>query len=319
MGDVRIGTCSWTDKTMLPVWYPPGVKTAEARLRYYAERFDTVEADSPFYAIPDARTTALWAERTPPDFVFHVKAFGMMTQHNVLEAALPPELKEFPHETDGRGRVSRPSADMVDGSFDMFLAAVEPLRAAGKLGGILMQYPPYFTAMDGERLRGNLEYLEYCRAKLGHDRMLVEFRHPSWVDGARLDSTLAFLAEHDMSYVSVDAPQFAERLTMPPIAATTVGPAYVRFHGRNRETYFKRTESAADRFDYLYTPEELVEWAEPVRELAAVADETYVMFNNCRYDYAPRNAAEMAEILSDLVRPLPDGELPGHHEDATLF
>ncbi len=318
MGNLRMGTCSWTDKTMVAAWYPPGVSTAGARLRYYAARFDTVEADSPFYAIPDRRTAELWAERTPPGFVFHVKAFGMMTQHNVVEQALPPQLRDFPHEVSERGRVSRPSADMVDAAFDMFLAAIEPLRDAGKLGGVLMQYPPYFTASP-ERLSRNLDYLEYCRAKLADTRMLVEFRHPSWVDGGRLKETLTFLEDRGMSYVSVDAPQFPERLTMPPIAEVTADFAYVRFHGRNRDTYFERTESAADRFDYLYAPEELGEWEGKVRDLAGAADETYVMFNNCRYDYAPRNAAEMAEILADLVKPLPDGELPGHHPEATLF
>jgi uncharacterized protein YecE (DUF72 family) len=318
MGRLRIGTCSWTDKTMVAAWYPPGVNTAEARLRYYAARFGTVEADSSFYAIPDRRTAELWAERTPPGFVFHVKAFGMMTQHNVLEQALPPELRDFPHDVNERGRVTRPPADMVDAAFDMFLSAIEPLRRAGKLGGILMQYPPYFAASP-ERLSRNLDYLEYCREKLGGDRMLVEFRHPSWVDVGQLPATLAFLEERGMSYVSVDAPQFPERLTMPPIAEVTGGVAYVRFHGRNRDTYFMRTDSAADRFDYLYTPEELGEWEGKLRELAGAADETYVMFNNCRYDYAPRNAAEMAEILSDLVEPLEDGDLPGHHEEQTLF
>ncbi len=304
---------------MVPVWYPPGVKTAEARLRYYAERFDVVEADSPFYAVPDVRTVELWVERTPADFVFFVKAFGMMTQHNVLERALPPQLRDFPHEADAAGRVVRPSADLVEAGFDVFLAAIEPLRSAGKLGGVLMQFPPYFTALDTDRTRRNLEYLEYCRAKLGHDRMLVEFRHPSWVEEARRESTLAFLEGHRMSFVSVDAPQFDERLTMPPLAAVTARCAYVRFHGRNRGTYFKRTESAADRFDYVYRPEELREWEPPVRDLAEAADETYVMFNNCRYDYAPRNAAEMAEILEDVVRRLPDGDLPGHHDEETLF
>lgn len=318
MGSLRIGTCSWTDKTMVAAWYPPGVNTAEARLRYYAARFDTVEADSPFYAIPDRRTTTLWAERTPPGFVFHVKAFGMMTQHAVLEQALPPELRDFPHEVTERGRVARPDADMVDAAFDMFISAVEPLAESDKLGGILMQYPPYFTASP-DRLARNLGYLEYCREKLADRRMLVEFRHPSWVEGEQLARTLAFLEERGMSYVSVDAPQFAERLTMPPIAEVTSGVAYVRFHGRNRDTYFARTETAADRFDYLYTPDELCEWEGKLRDLAGAADETYVMFNNCRFDYAPRNAAEMAEILADLVDPLGDGELPGHHEEQTLF
>jgi uncharacterized protein YecE (DUF72 family) len=319
MGTLRVGTCSWSDKTMVKAWYPPGVSTAEARLRYYAARFDTVEADSSFYAIPDRRTTTLWAERTPPGFLFHVKAFGLMTQHGVLAQALPPELRDFEFAVNERGRVTRPGPDLVEASFDMFLDALQPLREAGKLGGILMQFPPYFTALEPERTRSNLDYLEYCRGKLAEDRMLVEFRHPSWVSPERLRETLAFLEDRGMSFVSVDAPQFQERLTMPPLARVTAGWGYVRFHGRNRDTYFRRTESAADRFDYLYTPEELREWERPVREIAQAADETYVMFNNCRYDYAPRNAAEMALILSDLVEPLADGELPGEAPPGTLF
>jgi uncharacterized protein YecE (DUF72 family) len=207
----------------------------------------------------------------------------------------------------------------VDASFDVFLDAVAPLREAGKLGGILMQFPPYFTALDTDRLHRNLDYLEYCRDKLAGERMLVEFRHPSWVSGTQCAQTMAFLEDRDLSYVSVDAPQFPERSTMPPIAEATSGFAYVRLHGRNRDTYFARTATAADRFDYLYTPEELEEWREPVRRLTEAADETYVMFNNCRYDYAPRNAAEMAEILDDLVEPLPDGALPGEEPETTLF
>lgn len=305
---------------MVSAWYPPGVSTSEARLRYYAERFDTVEADSPFYAIPNRLTTQLWAERTPPQFVFFVKAFGLMTQHGVLAQALPPELRDFDFALNERGRVTRPSPALLEASFDFFLDALQPLRDARKLGGILMQFPPYFAATEPERTRRNLEYLEHCRAKLGDDRMLVEFRHPSWVTGDRLGETLHFLSEREMSFVSVDAPQFPDRLTMPPIAEVTDGLAYVRFHGRNRGTYFKRTETAADRFDYLYALEELREWGAPLRKLAEAADETYVMFNNCRGDYAPRNAAEMAEILSDLVEPLPDGRLPGESpEPETLF
>lgn len=304
MGRVRVGTCSWADRTMIERWYPPDVSTPAARLRYYAERFDTVEADAPFYAIPDRRVVENWAKRTPEGFVFHVKAFGMMTQHAVDERALHPELREYPHAVE-RGRVKRPSPEMVDLAFDLFLESIEPLEESGKLGGILMQFPPFFTALDEAMLEENLAYIEYARGKLGKRQMLVEFRHPSWVSEQRVRDTLGFLADRDISYVSVDAPQFPTNTTMPPLVAATTKTGYVRLHGRNRETYFARNVSAADRFDYLYSEEELEEWAPWVRELAEDTDVTYVMFNNCKYDYAPKNARELAEILgTELVQPV---------------
>jgi len=285
---------------MIETWYPPEIATPAGRLRYYAERFDTVEADAPFYAIPDRRVVENWAKRTPPGFVFHVKAFGMMTQHAVDDRALHPELREYPHEVE-RGRVKRPSPEMVDLAFDLFLDAMEPLEEAGKLGGILMQFPPFFTALDEAYREENLAYIDYARSKLARRRMLVEFRHPSWVAEEHARQTMSFLADRDITYVAVDAPQFPTQTTMPPLVAATSSVGYVRLHGRNRETYFARNVSAADRFDYLYTTAELEEWAPRIRELAEGTDVTYVMFNNCKYDYAPRNARELAGILDDLV------------------
>ncbi len=304
MGRVHVGTCSWADRTMIDAWYPPDIGTPAARLRYYADHFDTVEADAPFYAIPDRRVCENWAKRTPEGFVFHVKAFGMMTQHSVDERALHPELREYPHEVE-RGRVKRPAPEMVDLAFDLFLEAIEPLEDAGKLGGVLMQFPPFFTALDDALLEDNLAYLDYARGKLGKRRMLVEFRHPSWVDDAHARETMKFLGDRDISYVAVDAPQFPTRTTMPPLVAATSKVGYVRLHGRNRETYFARNVSAADRFDYLYTRDELEEWAPKIAELAERTDVTYVMFNNCKYDYAPRNARQLADILGpELVDPV---------------
>ncbi len=304
MGAVRIGTCSWSDKTMIEAYYPAEVKTAEQRLRYYAARFDTVEADSPFYAIPDVRVAENWVARTPDDFVFHVKAFGLMTQHSVDERRLHPVLRGLPHEVNERGRVTRPSAEMVDTAFELFGEFIAPLRHAGKLGGVLMQFPPYFTALDDEHRRENLAYLERAQAFLGDAPMLVEFRHPSWVAEDRVAETLGFLADRHMAYVSVDAPQFTDKPAMPPITAATTPWAYVRLHGRNREMWFARTSTAADRFDYLYTAEELGEIAPRVRKLADETEVTWVMFNNCKYDYAPRNARELAGILGAGV-PMP--------------
>ena len=287
---------------MVDLWYPRGVTSPEQRLRFYASRFDTVEVDSSFYGIPRREYAAAWARRTPADFIFHVKAYGMMTGHEVDVRSLSPELRDFPHSVE-RGRVRHADPDMVDASFDLFLDAIEPLRDAGKLGGILMQFPPYFTATNRENERRGLDYLEYVADRLQDYRVLVEFRHPSWVDEHHLKRSLDFLTKRGMAFVSVDGPQIPGRPTMPPISALTSEWAYVRFHGRNADTWFAHTKSSADRFDYLYTSEELREWEPQIRSLAAEARETFVLFNNNKYDYAQRNAAEISTIFGDLVPP----------------
>jgi len=307
MGRVRVGTCSWTEKTMVGLWYPKGVTTPEERLRYYATKFGTVELDSSFYAIPRRQYAEAWVERTPHDFIFHVKAYGLMTGHEVDERMLAPELRNYAYDST-RGRVRHADPDMVDASFDLFLDAIEPLREAGKLGGILMQFPPYFTARTAGEERRNLAYLEYMSGKLDGYRTLVEFRHPSWVDERHLTRTLRFLRERGLSYVSVDNPQFPGQTTMPPLSAATTDWAYLRMHGRNADTWFASTTTSADRFDYLYSTEELEAWVAPIERLATEADETFVMFNNNKYDYAQRNASEIATILGDLVVPPPVDE-----------
>jgi uncharacterized protein YecE (DUF72 family) len=287
---------------MAGLWYPKGVTTPEEKLRYYASRFDTVEVDSPFYAIPRRSYAQAWADRTPPGFLFHVKAYGLMTGHEVDERMLAPELRDYAYSST-RGRVRHADPDMVDASFDLFLDAIEPLREAGKLGGILMQFPPYFTAKTAGDERHGREYLDYVGGKLEGYRTLVEFRHPSWIDERHRERSLAFLRQRGMFYVSVDNPQFEERSTMPPLWAETGEWSYVRLHGRNCDTWFTNTATSADRFDYLYSSGELEELAEPIKRLAGEADETFVMFNNNKYDYAQRNASEIATILGDLVEP----------------
>jgi uncharacterized protein YecE (DUF72 family) len=319
MGTVRIGTCSWTDKTMVKAWYPSAVNSAEARLRYYAERFDTVEVDSTFYALPEVRTVENWAARTPEGFVFHVKAFGLMTEHSVDPRVLEEPLASMEHSLTSYGRVTRPSDEMVAATYDAFLERIEPLRAADKLGGILMQFPPYFRAEDPAEERRNLAYLDRAADRLAGHRVLVEFRDPSWVAPPRRASTLDFLRRRGLVYVSVDAPQFADRATMPPLAEATSDWAVVRLHGRNHDTWFAHTKSAAERFDYLYSAEELGEWEAPVRRLVDETEVTWVLFNNCRHDYAPRNAREMSEILADLIPGEPTRGEPAPGEQDRLF
>jgi len=271
---VRVGTCSWADETLTKVWYPPGVRSAEDRLHYYTDRFGVVEANSTYYRLPDATLVGSWAERTPPGFTMHVKAFGLMTRHPVRLEALPEDLRDA-MPVDDRGRVDRPPRELRAEVFRRFAAALEPLRTTGRLGGILLQFPSYIVHKPA-----SLEYIEWAQEQLPGDELLLEFRHRSWLDEEHRAETLSFLASRGLTYVIVDAPKTEARNLVQTVVARTSGTAYVRFHGRNAGTWNKRTGSAADRFDYLYSASELEEWVEPLRGLAADADDVYAMFNN---------------------------------------
>ena len=278
------------------------MKTAEARLRYYAERFSTVEVDSTYYRLPDEEMVSRWDERTPDGFVMHVKAFGMMTRHPVRAEQLPPDLRDAA-PVDDRGRVDRPPRELRAEAFARFHAALEPLRSAGKLGGILLQFPPYVVAKDLSR-----DYLAWAVEQLRGDRPLVEFRHRSWLEEESRAETLAFLEELSATHVVVDAPKTEAKNLVPTVVAATSPLAYVRMHGRNADTWNVRGGSASDRFDYLYSDEELREWAGPLHELAEGAEEVYVLFNNNRWSrtargeiaaQAPANALVLQGILTD--------------------
>ncbi len=293
LGRIHVGTCSWTDPTMVRAWYPAGVRTAADRLRFYAAQFDTVEVDSTFYGLPTSATSHLWAERTPPGFVFHVKAFGMLTRHGVRPEGLPaPVRAEHDFELDRYGRILHPSAELRAQVFSLFSEALQPLRDQGKLGLILLQFPPYFVANQSNR-----DYIARCAALLLPDRVAVEFRHASWVEPAELTTTLDLLTSLGLTYVCVDEPRLPGPTVLPPITAVTADTSYVRFHGRNAATWNARVGSAAERFKYFYEPAELAEWVEPVRHLQEGAQATYLMFNNCFADYAPRNAQQMMSLL----------------------
>jgi uncharacterized protein YecE (DUF72 family) len=274
VAEIRIGTCSWADEALSKHWYPKGLAAGE-RLRYYARHFDTVEVDSTYYRLPVEEMVRRWAERTPDDFVMHVKAFGLMTRHPVKVEALPPDLRdEAP--SDDKGRVERPSREFRGEVFRRFLEALEPLRSIGKLGGILFQFPSYVVYKDR-----SLEYLQWARGQLGDDDMLVEFRHVSWLDDDHRDETLRFLEDIRATHVIVDAPRIAAAKNVAPTVLALTSPiAYIRFHGRNADTWNKRGGSAAERFDYLYSDDELAEWVAPLRELAGKAEQAYAFFNN---------------------------------------
>jgi uncharacterized protein YecE (DUF72 family) len=307
MAEIRIGTCSWADEALSKHWYPKGLPAGE-RLGYYAQHFDTVEVDSTYYRVPAEEMVQRWAERTPDGFVMHVKAFGLMTRHPVKLEALPPDLRDDA-PTDDRGRVERPSREFRAEVFRRFLEALEPLRSSGKLGGILFQFPSYVVYKDR-----SLDYLQWAREQLGDDEMLVEFRHVSWFDDDHREETLRFLEGLGATHVVVDAPRIeGAKNLVSTVFALTSPTLYVRFHGRNADTWNKRGGSASERFDYLYTAAELEEWVDPLRELAGQAQQAYAFFNNNatspdgsggRMAQAAANAKELQRLLQSANVPV---------------
>jgi uncharacterized protein YecE (DUF72 family) len=220
-----------------------------------------------------------WAERTPDGFVMHVKAFGVMTRHPVKVEQLPPDLRdEAP--LDERGRVDRPPREFRAEIFRRFGEALEPLREAGKLGGILFQLPPYVVFRER-----SLEYLEWAREQLGDDELLVEFRHASWYDDANRDETLRFLERLGATHVIVDAPRIeGARNVVPTVLELTSPTLYVRFHGRNAATWNKRGGGAEQRFDHLYDESELHEWVAPLRELSGESEQAFALMNTNKWN-----------------------------------
>jgi uncharacterized protein YecE (DUF72 family) len=277
---VRLGTCSWADEGLVKTWYPRGVSTAEARLRYYARTFDTVEVDSTFYALPDPAVAAKWVERTPPGFVFHVKASGEMTHHR--------------------------EAESMEAAYTAFRRALEPLEFSGKWRGVLLQYHPRFKKSDAAKAE-----LAQVRDLVEPLVPLIEFRHRSWLDEEERADTLGFLERHGLAFVSVDAPRTRASNVVPAIAAATHRVAYLRFHGRNWRTWNIRGATKSwERFDWEYSPEELAEWVEPVRELTERADEVYALFNVNRDDQGPRGAAIFRGLLDEAGVPASGGVEP---------
>jgi len=296
--NVLVGTASWTEKTLLAsrAFYPPSVTTAEQRLRYYARHFPVVEVDATYYALPSLENARRWAERTPPDFVFGVKAYAALTQHPVeplrldkdLQQALPEKLRR---EKSVYARDVPP--DVLDQIWLRFAAALAPLESAGKLGYVLFQMPRWFIPS-----RESDAYLERVAERLAGFRVAVEFRQSGWMTERRVPRTLDFLRATGLVYVSVDEPQGTAGSVPPVAAATSEALSVIRFHGRRVETWTRPGVSTTERFRYLYRPEELRDWVDRIRDLAGKSRQVCAMMNNCYHHYGVENAKDLAGLLA---------------------
>lgn len=288
MGAIEVGTASWTDPTLLASgWYPKSADTPEKRLAHYAKQFGVVEVDSTYYGPPAEQTARLWAQRTPDGFTFNIKAFSLLTGHPTKVSAIYKDLRPETEKKNIYPGDLPPQA--YEEVWSRFLAALDPLDEAGKLGAVLFQFPPWF----GIR-KSNKEYLLEVAARCKPIRPVFEFRNASWFEGANQNETLDFLRAHKLPFVCVDMPQ-GHKSSVPPVLAATADLAVVRFHGHSEKWTSKDIH---EKFGYRYSTAELREWAPKLRDLAAAADRTQIFMNNCYSDYAQRNAAELEELLA---------------------
>jgi uncharacterized protein YecE (DUF72 family) len=280
-GRIVVGTSGWT----FDQWYPPKLPARE-RLSYYAERFEGVEVDSTFYALPARRTVASWERATPAGFTFDVKLHRLLSRHAAPLSSLPTDLRERAKLTE-RGRVT------LDPSLEQemcrrTLRAAEPLCEAAKLSSFLLQLTPAFRPEDHR-----LSELERVVEGLAPVPVAIELRHRGWL--REQEQTLAWFRSAGVAFVCVDVPAVKAPNVLPPLdAVTREDLGYLRAHGRNAEGYLKGG-SAAERFAWRYSPQELTEIAARARALARQADHVRLMFGN-GVD-APEAAQRMRSIL----------------------
>ena len=296
-GRILVGTSSWADPGFVEEWYPQGMPARE-RLPWYADRFEIVELNSSFYAIPERGTVARWARATPPGFTFDVKLHRLLSRHAARIDSLPPDLREGVSMT-GRGRV-RLTPELESAMLEATLDAVAPLEEAGKLGAFLLQLTPGFAPDKNE-----LDELRSIIAGLHPRPVAIELRNRLWVKGDRAEDTLSWMSENGAAFVAVDAPREEHVPIMPPIDAVTRDDlAYMRLHGRNAEGYM-HGKTVAERFAWDYSDEELQEIAGRAGAMAEEAGDVHVLFNNNRGADAPTSARRFRELVGQDPGPPP--------------
>ncbi|HOJ78306.1 MAG TPA: DUF72 domain-containing protein [Bacillota bacterium] len=260
MGIALVGTSGFSYKDWRGVFYPENIK-AQTMLNYYAQQFPLLELDFSYYQMPNFKAMAAMEEKTPDNFLFCVKAHKSMTH-------------EF-------SRV--PSEDRLN--FKSFTQAMEPIRQAGKLGCLLFQFPWGF-----KNTQANRSYLRFIRDELPDEELIIEFRNVEWVQPAVFN----YLRGLKLGFCCVDEPKL--KGLFPPLVTATSELGYIRFHGRNAAKWWKN-EHPWERYDYLYSREELEEWEPKILKLTGETKRTFVLFNNCHAGHAVINARMLIELL----------------------
>jgi uncharacterized protein YecE (DUF72 family) len=291
---IRFGTAGWSYKDWEGVFYPPGMsRTKRHPLELVARCFDVVEINTSFYGHIKPEIAKLWARivsEANPDFLFTAKLHRSFT-HSPL-AAMEPTSAVSIRPNDEDERLAR--------------QGLEALAATGKFGALLIQFPVSFknTSLNREYLEGLLrQFIEYPR--------VVEVRHSTWNN----PETIAYFEERNVSFCNIDQPQLGRSLGPTTHVTSSVG--YVRLHGRNYDQWFE-AEKSADRYNYLYKPDELAGWKERVDSIAEKAKITFVVANNHFEAKAGVNALQLKHMLTGRRVAAPESLLQHYPELKTI-
>ncbi len=268
---IYIGTAGFSYEDWKGAFYPEN-QDKKFMLEYYSSRFPVVEVNSTWHALCSPKSLLSMARRTTPEFQFIIKAYKGLTH------AYKENLEEF----------------------ELFREILRPMEDHGKLACVLAQFPWGFKNTPKNR-----DYLRLFRERMSSQEVVVEFRNEEWIT----DETMALLRELEMGFCCVDEPRLKGLVKQHVILTGDTG--YVRFHGRNYETWWDRKRKSWERYDYLYTEEELSEWVPGLLQLDEEAERTYAIFNNHYRGKAPRNAVMLAGMLpQERVVPLQEVEQP---------
>ena len=289
MGEIRVGTSGWNYPSGQGTWngifYPAPHTRGRGKgkfdeLAFYAEHFDTVEVNSSFYRIPTPATAKSWAARTPKNFEFSLKLYQKFTHPEMFEKATGAD-----------------PWNLGQKDVDEFRAAIDPLATARKLGALLAQFPASFKNEPDSR-----GYLEWLLERFREYMVAVELRHRSWSDDPL--ETLSMLQTFDAAWAQIDEPKFrfSIRQNLLPNVRTFY---YLRLHGRNAKQWWKH-EKSEDRYNYLYSAEELEPFAEAADSASRKVKKAYLYANN---HFSAKSAANAAILKHQLGQDLP-GEYP---------
>ncbi len=300
---ILIGTASWTDPGFVERWYPPKMPAGE-RLAWYAQHFEIVEVNSTFYAIPERRMVERWCRNTPDNFTFDVKLHKLLSRHSAPLKSLPPALQRRA-ESDAKGKVNL-TPKIEEALLDEIIAAVEPLRAAGKFGAFLLQLSPAFSPR-----KHALTELEELLARLNPLGVVVELRNRNWTTRENLERTLEFFRRQGTTLSLVDAPNEEHFTIMPSDLDEVTNPtlAYLRLHGRNADAYL-RGRTVAERFYYDYSEAEIAEVASGRRSSRARRKRSTSFLITTRSTSRPMRLSACAQR---------SGRLPGARRGNRIF
>ncbi len=251
-----VGTSGYSFQDWVGRFYPAGTPSKEMLARYVSH-FETVEVNFSFYRIPTARTMAAIAGRTPPGYRIWVKANRGLS-HELDRSVVQP-----------------------------FREGIAPVIEAGKLAGVLVQFPQRF-----HRTVANRTFLAEAIGDLRDLPLAVEFRHASW----QHPSVAQGLRERNVTLVVPDVPEIASLFRCPPAATSRIG--YLRLHSRDAPKWY--APEGTDRYDYCYDTNELTDILAAWEDLDEPMDEVYAFFNNCHHAQAAENAEAMRRILGQI-------------------